>query len=56
MGQALERATLVRDGQLEPQHQWVAEVAHKAERRRKVVILGAGWVSCLCVRWLDRRH
>ncbi|GAA6018952.1 hypothetical protein JCM8202_000615 [Rhodotorula sphaerocarpa] len=56
MGEALERATLVRDGQLEPQHQWVAEVAHKAERRRKVVILGAGLVAGPAVRTLNARQ
>lgn len=43
--EALKRATLVEDGKLEKQHEWLYELLEKAsvaEKRRKAVVLGAG--------------
>lgn len=39
---ALHRATLVRDGELEGKHQWVMELMEKSSKRQRAVVLGAG--------------
>ncbi|BGP35159.1 hypothetical protein JCM10296v2_006989 [Rhodotorula toruloides] len=56
--EALKRATLVRDGKLEKQHEWLygmLEKANAAETRRKAVVLGAGLVAGPAVRTLAAR-
>ena len=39
---ALHRATLVRDGELETKHRWVMELMEKSSKRQRAVVLGAG--------------
>ncbi|BGO95319.1 hypothetical protein JCM10020v2_007033 [Rhodotorula toruloides] len=56
--EALKRATLVKDGKLEKQHEWLYELLEKAsvaEKRRKAVVLGAGLVAGPAVRTLAAR-
>ncbi|GAA5862039.1 hypothetical protein JCM3774_006149 [Rhodotorula dairenensis] len=53
--EALRRATLVRDGQLEPKHRWVMGLVEKASKRQRAVVLGAGLVAGPAVRTLSAR-
>jgi alpha-aminoadipic semialdehyde synthase len=42
---ALDRATLVKGGKLQKQHEWLAALLAEKGKRKKAVLLGAGYVS-----------
>ncbi|GAA5990344.1 hypothetical protein JCM10908_007326 [Rhodotorula pacifica] len=54
-GEALRRATLIRDGQLEPKYRWVLDLIDKSSKRHKAVVLGAGLVAGPAIRTLSSR-